>query len=243
MSKIYVVGIGPGSIHDLTPRANDALMCCDYIIGYTVYIDLIKEQFPQKQFIDTGMTGEIKRCKIALEKAKEGYIVALISSGDSGIYGMAGLMIEIAACENSTIPIVVVPGITAASAAAALLGAPLMHDFAVISLSDYLTPWEVIYKRIQSAAVSDFVICFYNPKSKSRTEYIAVAQKELLKYRLPSTPVGIVWNAGREDQKVVITSLEKMLEHDINMLSTIIIGNTQTYVKNGNMITPRGYEV
>lgn len=218
-------------------------MCCNYIIGYTVYIDLIKEHFPNKQFISTGMTGEIERCEIALKKAKEGYTIALVSSGDSGIYGMAGLMIEIVARENSTIPVVVIPGITAASAAAALLGAPLMHDFAVISLSDYLTPWEVIYNRIKSAAVSDFIICFYNPKSRSRTEYIAIARDELLKHRSPATPVGIVWNAGRQGQTVVITNLEKMLEHDIDMFSTVIIGNRQTYVKNEKMITPRGYRI
>ncbi|NSW91381.1 MAG: precorrin-3B C(17)-methyltransferase [Firmicutes bacterium] len=243
MKKIYVVGMGPGGMAEMTPRAIDALIKCDYIIGYYTYIDLIKKYFPQKQLISTGMGGEVERCKLALKKALEDYTIALVSSGDSGIYGMAGLMLEIANRENSSIPVEVIPGITAASAAAAVLGAPLMHDFAVISLSDYLTPWELIYRRIQSAAASDFVLCFYNPRSKSRTEYIAIARDELLKYRPASTPVGIVWNAGRQGEASVITTLEKMLEHDIDMFSTVIVGNSQTYVKNSKMITPRGYKL
>lgn len=243
MTKVFVVGIGPGGMDQMTPRAKDALMCSDYIIGYTTYIDLIKDHFPKKEFISKGMSTEIERCELALKKAKEGRTIALVSSGDSGIYGMAGLMLEIAGRENSTIPVEVIPGITAASAAAAVLGAPLMHDFAVISLSDYLTPWEVIYKRIKSVAASDFIICLYNPKSKSRTEYINIARDELLKHRLPSTPVGVVWNAGRDEERWVITNLEEMLNYDINMFSIVIVGNTQTYVKNEKMITPRGYKI
>jgi precorrin-3B C17-methyltransferase len=240
MTKIYVVGIGPGSPDDMTPRAREALACCDYIVGYSVYVDMIRGQFPQKQFISMGMTGEIERCRLALEKAKEGNVTVVVSSGDSGIYGMAGLMLEIAG-DSTDISVEIIPGITAASAAAAVLGAPLMHDFAVISLSDCLTPWEIILNRIKSAAASDFILCLYNPKSKSRTEYISIVRDELIKHRPLSTPVGIVWKAGRSGQRSVITDLEKMLEYDIDMFSTVIVGNTQTYVKNEKMITPRGY--
>ncbi len=241
--KIYVVGIGPGSLNDITPRAKDALLGSDHIIGYKTYIDLLREHFPQKNMISTGMTGEIERCELALKKAKEGCTVALVSSGDSGIYGMAGLMLEIVNREDTPVSVEVIPGITAASAAAAVLGAPLMHDFAVISLSDCLTPWEVILKRIQSAASSDFILCFYNPKSRSRKEYIGIAREELLKHRPSETPVGIVWNAGREGERSAITNLEEMLNYDIDMFSVVIVGNTQTYVKNNKMLTPRGYKL
>ena len=243
MKKIYIVGMGPGGADEMTTRAKKAIECCDYIIGYTSYINMIRDQFPQKQIISTGMNGEVERCRMALEKALEGSTVALVSGGDSGIYGMAGLMLEIASGDGDLIPVEVIPGITASSAAAAVLGAPLMHDFAVISLSDCLTPWEAIYRRIQCAAASDFIICFYNPRSRSRTEHIAIARDELLKYRAASTPVGIVWNAGRQGQTSVITSLEEMLAYDINMFSTVIVGNSQTYIRNGKMITPRGYRI
>lgn len=241
--KIYVVGLGPGGMEDMTPRARDALARSDCIIGYTAYIGLIREHFPQKRLISTGMTGEIERCELALEKAKEGRAVALVSSGDSGVYGMAGLMLEIANREECAIPVEIIPGITAASAAAAILGAPLMHDFAVISLSDCLTPWEVIYGRIRNAAASDFVLCFYNPRSRSRAGYIAIAREELLKHRPPATPVGIVWNAAREGERFVITDLDEMPDYDIDMFSVVIVGNSQTYVKNGKMLTPRGYKL
>ena len=242
-AKIYVVGIGPGNMEEITPRAKDALTRCDCIIGYTAYIELIKDWFPQKQFIDTGMTGELERCRIAVERAENGDAVALVSSGDSGIYGIAGLMLELAGREGHAVPVEVIPGITAASAAAAVLGAPLMHDFAAISLSDCLTPWETILKRIRSAASADFIICFYNPKSKNRTEHSAIAREELLKFRKASTPVGIVRNAGRKDETSVVTDLDNMLEYNIDMFSIVIVGNSQTYIKNSKMITPRGYRV
>lgn len=240
MSKIYVVGIGPGSIEDMTNRAKGVLVSCNIIIGYTAYIDLIKDYFPGKEFISTGMRGEVERCKLAMKKAEEGNVVAIVSSGDSGIYGMAGLMLEIVG-NRAGISIEVIPGITAASSAGAILGAPLMHDFAVISLSDCLTPWDVIHKRIANAAWADFIICFYNPKSNNRNEYIGIARDEIFKHRPAHTPVGIVWNASRKNQKHVVTDLQGMLDYDIDMFSTIIIGNTNTYVKNGRMITPRGY--
>lgn len=243
MSEIYVVGIGPGGIEDMTPRAQRAIEKCEVIIGYDTYIELIKEHYPDKNYLSSGMRGEVKRCELSLKKAEEGSSVALISSGDSGIYGMAGLMLEILDEAGSDVEVHVVPGVTAASAAAAVLGAPLMNDFATVSLSDYLTPWDAICKRIECAAMSDFVVCLYNPKSKSRTEHIATARDILLKHKESSTPVGIVRNAGRREESFEITSLEKMLDCDIDMFSTVIVGNSQTYVSRGKMITPRGYKV
>jgi precorrin-3B C17-methyltransferase len=243
MSKIYVIGIGPGGVNEITPRAQDALRRCDFIVGYTAYVNILKDDFADSRFISTGMTREVERCQIALQKAREGYTTGLISSGDSGIYGMAGLMLEIVNLEERPITVEVIPGITAASSAAAILGAPLMNDFAVISLSDYLTPWDVIFRRIQCTAVSDLVICIYNPKSRNRTGYINVVRDELLKYRAATTPVGMVWNAGRKEENFVITNLGGMLDYDIDMFTTVIVGNSQTYVKNGRMITPRGYKI
>lgn len=242
MGKIYVVGIGPGNLNEMTPRAKEAIENSDIVIGYSTYIDLIKEHFPEKNLVSSGMTREVERCRMVLEKAKEGNIVALISSGDSGIYGMAGIMLEIAAKEGSEIPVEVIPGITAATCAASILGAPITHDFAVISLSDLLTPWELIEKRINCAADGDFVISIYNPKSKGRSEYIGIARDIIVKYRSETTPVGIVRNAGRPDECYTITNLRDMLEQEIDMFTVVIIGNSQTYVENGRMITPRGYK-
>jgi len=241
MAKIYVIGIGPGSMADMTPRAKKAIEDAGMVIGYSTYIDLVKEYFPGKQFINSGMTREVERCRLVLEKALEGYDVALISSGDSGIYGMAGVMLEVAQGFEDRVQIEVVPGITSASAAAALLGAPLMHDFSVISLSDLLTPWELICKRIECAAEGDFVICLYNPKSKNRSDYIDTARDIILRFRDRKTPVGIVRNAGRNGENCVVSTLGDMLECEIDMFTTVIVGNSKTYIKNGRMITPRGY--
>jgi precorrin-3B C17-methyltransferase len=243
MKKIYVVGLGPGGIDEMTPRARKAIEDSDLVVGYSTYIKLIQDHFPGKKFISSAMKREVERCKMVLEKAQEGNIVALVSSGDSGIYGMAGIILEVAAKLKSHIPVEVVPGITAASAAAAILGAPLMHDFAVISLSDLLTPWEQIVRRIECAAQGDFVICFYNPKSKMRSNYIDRARDIILKHRKGSTPVGIVRNAGRSEQNYTITTLEDMLEHEIDMFTTVIVGNSKTYIGDEKIITPRGYEV
>jgi precorrin-3B C17-methyltransferase len=243
MKKIYVVGLGPGGIEDMTPRARKAIEDSDLIIGYSTYVRLVQDYFPGKQFINSGMKREVERCRLVLEKAQEGNSVALISSGDSGIYGMAGIMLEVAAKSGSDIPVEVIPGITAASAAAAILGAPIMHDFAVISLSDLLTPWELILRRIECAAQGDFVICIYNPKSKTRTDYIDIARDVIMKHRPGSTPVGIVRNAGRPDQNYSISTLEDMLQHEIDMFTVVIIGNSKTYIDGGKIITPRGYEV
>lgn len=243
MSVIFVVGIGPGGFEDMTPRAKKAIDESDFIVGYSTYIDIVRPYFPEKQFICSGMTREVERCELVLQKAVEGYKVAIISSGDSGIYGMAGIMLEVANRSGSNVPVEIIPGITAANAAAAVLGAPIMHDYAVISLSDCLTPWDVIYKRIECAAIGDFVVCFYNPKSRKRTEYIGAARDVLLKNRSSSTPVGIVRNAGRKNECSYITTLENMLEYEIDMFTLVIVGNSTTYVENGKIITPRGYAV
>ncbi len=240
MSKIYVVGMGPGLVEHMTPKAKQALADCDIIVGYKVYIDLLKEQFPTKEMRKSGMRSEIDRCKDVLALALAGKKVGLVSSGDSGVYGMAGLMYEIVA--DQPVEVVIVPGITAANSAAAVLGAPLMHDYATISLSDLLTPLDAIYRRVDAAAAADFVICLYNPKSKGRPKYIDEARDIVLKYRTPDTPVGIVRNAGRSNQTYDITTLQAMLDCKINMFATVIIGNSKTYVKHGKMITPRGYE-
>lgn len=243
MSKIYVIGIGPGNLEDMTHRAEKAINNSDVIIGYSTYIKLIKEYFPHKDFIESGMTREVERCEMVLEKARQGKTVALVSSGDSGIYGMAGIMLEVANKSCCKIPVEVIPGITAASSAASILGAPIMHDFAVISLSDLMTPLELIFKRVEYAAMGDFVVCLYNPKSKARSEYIKRAKDILLKYRKESTPVGIVRNAGRENEEYDITDLKGMLDYKIDMFTVLIIGNSSTYIENGKMITPRGYKI
>lgn len=243
MSKIFVIGIGPGSMEDMTIRAQKAIQASDVIIGYSTYIELIKDYFPGKQFISSGMTKEVDRCKLVLEKALEGKNVALVSSGDSGVYGMAGIMLEVAEASGKEVGFEIIPGITAASAAAALLGAPLMHDFTVISLSDLMTPWELICRRIDYAAKGDFVVCFYNPKSKSRSEYIGIARDVLLKHRKEDTPVGLVRNAGRQDENTVVATLKNMLDFEIDMFTVVIVGNSQTCIRNGKIITPRGYKI
>ncbi len=241
--KIYVVGIGPGDPGEMTPRAQKVLEKVEIIIGYRTYVDLIKDNFPGKEFIRSGMTEEVERCETALQKALEGKNLALISGGDSGIYGMAGIMLEVVNKSGQPVAVEIIPGVTAANAAAAVLGAPIMHDFAVISLSDRLTPLELIYKRIECAAAGDFVICLYNPKSKSRTGYLETARKIILKYRNEATPVGIVRNAAREDETYQVATLENMLDFEIDMFTVVIIGNSQTYIANGRMITPRGYKM
>ncbi|MCX7746405.1 MAG: precorrin-3B C(17)-methyltransferase [Clostridia bacterium] len=242
MSKIYVVGLGPGRPEELTPRAKEAIEKADAVVGYKTYIELIKDYFPGKSFFSSGMTKEVERCKMVLEKALSGQTVALVSSGDSGIYGMAGLMLEIVEKSDAPVTVEVIPGITAASAAAAVLGAPLMHDFTVISLSDLMTPWELIQRRLECAALGDFVIAIYNPKSKGRSGYIEIARNILLKYRKEDTPVGIVRNAGRKDEKATVTTLNKMPEQEIDMFSVVIVGNSMSYAANGKIITPRGYD-
>lgn len=238
---IYVVGFGPGDRPYMTQQAIDAVTQADLVVGYTTYIRLLEEQFPELRYYATPMRKETDRCRAAVEAALTGKTVALVSSGDSGIYGMAGVLLEIAAEMQADVEIIAVPGVTAASAAAAVLGAPLMHDFAVISLSGCMTPLELIWRRVSLAAEADFVICLYNPKSRSRTGYLAQAAALIGQHRLPDTPVGIVRNAGRAEEKAWITTLEKLPEEPVDMFCVVLIGNSQTYVQNGKMITPRGY--
>jgi len=238
---ISVVGTGIGSRDNLTPRASKALADADVIIGYKTYLDLIPELLVGKEVISSSMMQEVDRCDTSFELAESGKKVALVSGGDPGIYAMAGLILEIAAKRESKIKVDIIPGIAAVNGCAARLGAPLMHDFAAISLSDLLTPWEVIEKRLDAAASGDFVIAIYNPKSKKRTEHIVKAREIVLRYRKKETPVGIVTAASRENEVVTLTTLESMLDEDINMQSTVIIGNSTTFSWNNYMITPRGY--
>ena len=241
MSRIYVTGLGPGAADQMTIRAKKVLEKCPVIIGYTVYIDLIREEFPDKIFLSTPMRREADRCRMAFAEAQKGQDVAMVCSGDAGIYGMAGLICEIGK-DYPDVGIEVVPGITAASGGAAVLGAPLMHDFAVISLSDLLTPWEKIEKRIRAAAEADFVICIYNPSSKKRADYLRKACGMILEYRKPETVCGIVRNIGRDGESYEILSLERLQETQADMFTTVFIGNSNTMELNGRMVTPRGYK-
>ncbi len=243
MGKLYVVGFGPGGYEHMTAKAIDVLKKADVVTGYTTYVNLLKEYFPDKHYIATPMMQEVKRCEMAVEEAGKDQIVAMVSSGDSGIYGMAGIIYQVADEKNADIEIETVPGVTAASAAASVLGAPLMHDFAVISLSDLMTPLDLIRKRVDCAGQGDLIVCLYNPKSRKRAGYVEQAADILMKYRKPRTPVGIVRNAGRKDETMDITTLEELKDAEIDMFSIVIIGNSQTYVKNARMITPRGYSL
>ena len=236
--KIYVVGIGPGKKGDMTFRAYEAMEKSDVIVGYKTYTDLVKEYYPDKEIVSSSMMKEVDRCTDVLKIAKDGKNVALISSGDAGVYGMAGIMLEIA---DDEIEVKVIPGVTATNAAAAITGAPVMHDYVTISLSNLLTDWELIKKRLELAAQGDFVVSIYNPKSRGRVTQIEEAQKIMLKYKPKMTPVAIVRNAGRENEEYVVTTLEEMTKHEIDMLTIVIIGNSNTYVKNRKIITPRGY--
>jgi len=235
---IYVVGIGPGGSETMTYEAVNAIDNSDYIVGYKTYIDLIKDLIRDKKVVSNGMKQEIDRVKKAIELSKEGNTVAVISSGDAGVYGMAGLVLELSEGEE----VKIVSGVTASTAAAAVLGAPLMHDFCHISLSDLLTPLELIYKRVELASQGDFVICIYNPRSKGRPDHLQKAVEIMRKYKSGSTPVGVVKNAARKDQKVKICTLDTIRYEDIDMLSIVIVGNSSTYIKDNKIITKRGYE-
>ncbi len=243
MSKLYVVGIGPGDLDHMTFQANEALDSADAVVGYRTYLDLINPLIAGKEIISSGMMKEVERCREALDLAAEGKTVALVSSGDAGIYGMAGLALEQAAEMADPPEIVVIPGVSAVQAAAAVLGAPLMHDFAVISLSDLLTPWDLIERRLVAAATADFVVALYNPRSKGRVRQIEEARQILLSARSEDTPVGIVRNAMREGEERIVTSLGRMLDYPIDMFSLVIVGNSSTFVDPaGRMVTPRGYK-
>ena len=241
-----MVGIGPGNPENMSQRAVQTIKEADVVVGYRPYVELIEGILsPEQDVIESGMRSEMKRARKALDLALTGKRVVVVSSGDAGIYGMAGLVLELLfeVSGHKQVDFEVIPGITAASAAAALLGAPLMNDFAVISLSDLMTPWEVILRRVEAAAQGDFVIVLYNPKSKRRVKQIEEAREIILKYRTASTPVGIVIGAGRAGQRVVISDLAHFLDEEINMFSLVIIGSSQSYIKEGKMITPRGYQI
>ena len=240
--KLLVVGFGPGSKEDMSFKAYEAMKHADIITGFTTYINLVKPLFPDKQFKHTPMTGEIDRCRMAIEDAKSGLNVAIISSGDSGIYGMAGLVYQLVDEMNADIDVEVIPGITAGSSAAAILGAPLIHDTAFISLSDRLTDLDLIYKRIRLCAEADMNIVIYNPKSKGRPDYLENVKIILLGIKKKTTPVGVVRNIGRDGCESWISTLDDFDCNKVDMFCTVIVGNSQTYISHGKIITPRGYE-
>ena len=245
MGKISVVGIGPGSLDDMTYRARRTIEEATTVVGYKRYVDLIAELVEGKKVLDTGMTQEIDRCRAALQEASAGENVVVISSGDAGIYGMAGLVLELLVkMDDAEKPEFggVIPGVSAMSAAAGLLGAPIMHDFVVISLSDLLTPWEIIQERAELAAKGDFVTALYNPRSHKRVGQIKAVQEIFLRHRTPETPVGIVTGASRANEAVLISRLGDFTKEDINMFSIVIIGNSKTRQVGDWMITPRGYQ-
>lgn len=235
-----MVGLGPGNRELLTPEALDALQFSQAVIGYQTYLDLVSDLLTKKEVVSSGMRSEVKRAEKAVELALEGKIVAVVSSGDPGIYGMAGIVLEAA---PTFLEIEIIPGITAANAAAAVLGSPLMNDFALISLSDLLTPWSKIAKRLEAAGMGDYVVVLYNPKSKSRQSQIRTARDILLKHKSPLTPVGIVRSAKRGQETSVVTTLEDMLLENIDMLSVVVVGNSETFIKGNRIITPRGYKI
>ena len=243
--RLFLLGIGSGDHKDMTTHCIAVLRNCDLVVGYKRYVELAKTFIAEKDVISSGMSQEVERCTKAIAEAKKGRCVALISSGDPGVYGMAGLALEIINKKRlwSRCEVEIIPGIPVIHSAAARLGAPLMNDYAVISLSDLLTPWETIVKRLDHAAQADFVICLYNPKSKRRTKQIKEAKSILLRYRKPDTPVGLARNVGRKGESITMTTLEKMLRYKIDMVTIIIIGNSTTVVKNSQMITPRGYKI
>ncbi len=244
--KLYIVGIGPGSYDMLTVRAINVLEQCDTIVGYQVYTQLIEDYFKGKRYLTTPMRQEAQRCRLAIEEALKERRVAVISSGDAGIYGMAGLMYEVLDEMKtdegaSKIKLEVIAGVTAANGGAAYLGAPLMHDFAIISLSDILTPWELIEKRLTACASADMGIALYNPSSKKRQDYLQKACDILLNVISDTTICGIVENIDREDTSVKVCTLGELRQQSVNMFTTVYIGNSTTKIINGKMVTPRGY--
>lgn len=241
MKKLYVVGIGAGAKEGMTLEAQAALEHARVIVGYSLYVELVKPYLEGKEYIDTPMRKEVDRCIMALECAEKGGVVAVVCSGDSGVYGMAGLIYELS--EKYDVDIEVIPGVTAAISGAAVLGAPLTHDFAVISLSDLLTPMELIEKRLECAAMGDFCMAIYNPSSKKRKDYLENACKILLKHKSADTVCGYVKNIGREGEEAHITTLAELMNTEVDMFTTVFVGNAQTTVIDGKMVTPRGYRI
>ena len=242
MKKVLVVGIGPGEYEQMTIRAASALREAQVIVGYTVYVDLVREHFPGKRFLTTPMTQEAERCQLAFQEAMEDQTVAMICSGDGGVYGMSGLIYEVGQ-GYPQVEIEVIPGVTAALSGGAVLGAPLIHDFAVISLSDLLTPWEKIEKWLLAAAEADFAICLYNPSSRKRKDYLRRACDLLLRFRSPETVCGTVRNIGRPGESAQVCTLAQLRELETDMFTTVFVGNSQTRELGGHMVTPRGYRL
>ena len=240
MNKLYVIGIGPGAPEEMTRRAHQALEEARVVAGYGVYVDLVRPLFPDKEYLVTPMRQEVERCRMALESALSGRTTAMISSGDAGVYGMAGLVLELA--EGLDVEVEVVPGVTAALSGAAILGAPLTHDFAVVSLSDLLTPWEKIEKRLELAAEADFCVAIYNPASHRRADYLKRACEILMRHASPDTVCGVARNIGREGQETRVMTLRQLADYPADMFTTAFIGNSQTRAVNGKMVTPRGYK-
>lgn len=243
---LSIVGIGPGNDRHITPAALEAIQKADMVIGYATYIKLVKHLISDKDIIRTGMTEEISRAKSAVDEAKKGRRVVLVSSGDAGVYGMAGLVFQVLKedgwTRDANPELEIVPGITAVNACASLVGAPLGHDFCSISLSDLLTPWDSIRKKIEAAASADFVIGLYNPASGRRQRQIVEAQEIISKYRKPETPVALVKSAYRSRQTIVMSDLKNFLDYEIGMLTTVLVGSSQTFLFDGLMVTPRGYD-
>lgn len=240
MNKLSVVGMGPGSYDQMTIRAAQALQEAQVIAGYSVYVELVKPHFPDKEYLVTPMRKEADRCRMAIDAACAGKSVAMISSGDAGVYGMAGLIYELA--QGRDLQIEVIPGVTAALSGGAVLGAPLTHDFAVISLSDLLTPWEKIEARLDMAARADFSIVLYNPSSMKRADYLRRAVEILLRHKAPETVCGAVRNIGRAGEAYELMSLTELADYQADMFTTVFIGNSQTRNLSGKMVTPRGYK-
>lgn len=240
---IYMVGIGPGKREYMTLQAIETIKSCDVIVGYKTYINLIEDLIKGKEIIKNEMRQEIDRCRIAIDLSKKGKNVAVISGGDSGIYGMAGLVYELNAKEIEKQEIKVIQGVTSSISAAAVLGAPIMHDMCQISLSDLMTPWHVIEKRLKLASEADFVICIYNPRSKGRSDHLKKAFKIMSEFKDAETPVGIVKNAGRINQEEYIMKFENMNFELCDMSTMIIIGNKESYIDGDKIITPRGYSI
>jgi precorrin-3B C17-methyltransferase len=240
LSKLIVVGIGPGNYENMTVRADEALNAADVIIGYHVYVELVRGRYPEKEYLTTPMTGEAERCRMALDEASGGKTAAIICSGDSGIYGMAGLCFELRG-DNDGPEIEVIPGLTAACSGAALLGAPLTHDFAVISLSDRLTEWAIIEKRLVNAAEADLSIALYNPASHGRPDHLKKACEILLRYLPEDRICGVARNIGREGEERFFMPLSELAEFPADMFCTVFIGNSSAKMINGSMVTPRGY--
>lgn len=239
--KLYVVGIGSGNENGLTHEARKILDEADVIVGYTVYADLVKAFLPDKEYYTSGMKQESQRCHKAIDMAAEGKKVTVVCSGDAGVYGMASLVHELAA-KYEDIEVCAVAGVTAALSGGALVGAPLGHDFAVVSLSDLLTPWEKIEKRLECAAEADFVICLYNPSSKKRADYLRKACDIVLKYRDTKTICAAAKNIGREGEEYMVMTLGELKEYEADMFTTVFIGNSQTRKIKNKMVTPRGYK-